>query len=429
VLSFARGAMLVVTLICWILVIYKLRDLSRDPGNRPLRALSLALVAITLSLTIQPIAPWIDQILGLPDLARFMSNCLSLTCATAAQAFLLYMTSDDNVVRRQVRHRWGALGVTVAVMIALLILVPPPVAISDPQVLSREYYPHPYNAPFMYVYLTYLAWSLVQVVILATRYARVAHRPLLRFGLRLIALGAIFGLGYAVVKLLAIATLALWPGSGVVADPPVIIAFTTSILLVLIGTTIPSWGPRIGLDRVWAWATALRDCYRLRPFWSAIHTVLPEIALLPTPTGVRGVATLARDASLRRVRMTVEILDGYASLRPWMSEQILTQAHRAGRESGLVDEQLAAFSEAAVVAGALTARRSGQPPATDADGVPMLPTSVPGDTHASGNDGGAPAQVIWLIQVSRAYRSPMVASVLAQVPPPTVPTVSHESER
>ncbi|PZG07777.1 hypothetical protein C1I95_30665, partial [Micromonospora craterilacus] len=103
--SIVRGAMIVVTLVCWGMSLYKLRDLARDRGNLPLRALCLALLAITLSMTIQPFMPRIDQFLGVLDAARLISNCLSLLCATAAQAFLLYLTSDDAETRRSVRRR------------------------------------------------------------------------------------------------------------------------------------------------------------------------------------------------------------------------------------------------------------------------------------------------------------------------------------
>lgn len=423
--SLIRGAMLVVTLICWCMSLYKLRDLARDPGNRPLRALCLALVAITLSLTTQPFTPGIDQFVGVIDFARVVSNCLTLVSATAAQAFLLYMTSSDAPVRRQVRRRVVALVVTLVGIVALFVVTPPAAGLSDPRVRSGAYYGDPFHAPFMYAYLAYLGWSMAQVVILAPRYARIAQRPLLRLGLRLITVGASFGLGYVAAKLLAVAAGALWPGSALISDAVVVASFTTSILLILIGSTIPSWGPRVGLDRLWGWAAALRDCYRLRPLWTAIHEVVPEIALLPAPRGPRGVGAFVRDASLRRVRMTVEILDGYASLRPWMSGRVFAQARRLAHEAGLVGDRRTATAEAAVIAAALAVRGRGRPAPGDADDVPMLPAGPPTADQVDGSHAGAVAQVSWLIQVARAYRSPAVAAVLAAQPTPSVPQPSE----
>lgn len=422
--SLFRDTMLVVTLICWCMSLYKLRDLARDPANPPLRALCLALVTITVALTVQPFTPTIDQFVGVVDFARVVANCLTLISATAAQAFLLYMTSSDTPVRRQVRRRVIALLATLTAIVILFIATPPAASLSDPRVRGGEYYGDPFNDPFMYVYLAYLGWSMTQVVILAPRYARIAHRPLLRFGLRMITIGASFGLGYVAAKLLAVAAGALWPGSAPITDALVVISFTTSILLILIGSTIPSWGPRVGLDRFWIWGAALRDCYRLCPLWAPIHEVMPEIALLPTPRGLRGFAVLVRDASLRRVRITVEILDGYASLRPWMSGQVFPQAHRAAQEAGLTGEQLAAATEAAVIAAALTYRQRGWPQPADADDVPMLPIGPQPVEQVDHKHTEAVEQVTWLIHVARAYHSSTVDSVLAQLAPP-VPQASE----
>ncbi|MBX7267142.1 hypothetical protein KIF24_14735 [Micromonospora sp. Llam7] len=399
--SILRGAMIVVTLACWGMSLYKLRDLARDPGNRPLRALCLALLAITLSMTIQPFMPGIDRLLGVLDVARLISNSLSLLCATAAQAFLLYLTSDGVQTRRSVRRRGGALLVTVAAMAALSAVTPAAAGLDDPRVRDGEYYGDPFDAPFLYVYLGYLGWSLVQVVILAGRYARIAHRPLLRLGLRLIVGGSLWGLAYVSAKLLAVAVGILRPDWALAADALVVLAFTTSILLVLIGSTIPSWGPMIGLDRLWEWAGALRDYRRLYPLWRRIHEVLPQIALLPPGSGLPGALAVARDASLRRVRITVEILDGYASLRPWMSANVAGHAQRVARQRGLPEQQRAAVVEAAVVGAALRARRAGAPAADETAGRPD-PLAGPG------TELGAADQVTWLAQVARALSTPLV---------------------
>ncbi|MGC4806133.1 MAB_1171c family putative transporter [Micromonospora sp. DT233] len=425
--SLVRGAMVVVTLICWGMSLYKLRDLARDRGNRPLRALCLALIAITLSLTLQPVMPRIDQFVGVPDVARLASNCLSLVCVTAAQAFLLYMTNGDASTRRRVRRQLTALGVTVAAMIVLFLRTPPAVSLSDPRVRTGEYYGEPFHAPFLYVYLAYLAWSLTQVVVLAHRYAGIAHRPLLRFGLRLITAGSLAGLAYVGAKLVAVGVGQLAPGSALITDAVVVVAFTTSILLVLIGSTIPSWGPHVGLDRLWTWARACGDYYRLYPLWARIHDVLPEIALLPRRSGVRGAMSIARNASLRRVRITVEILDGYASLRPWMSAAVAAHAQRAARHRGLRAEQQAAVVEAAVVGAALQARLDGtvaDDASVEAPGIPLGPPREPGT-----GEPGAADQVTWLAQVARAMTTPLVATIIAETTTRAGSTRPQPSER
>ncbi len=427
--SLVRGAMLIVTLICWSMSLYKMRDLARDRGNRPLRALCLALVAITLSLTLQPLMPAIDRFFGVLDVVRLTSNCLSLVCATAAQAFLLYLTSSDASTRRRVRRRLLALTATSATMVILFVSAPPATDVSDPRVLSGEYYGDPFAAPFLYPYLAYLGWSLVQVVILANRYARIAPRPLLRFGLRLIVVGSLWGLAYVAAKLVAVAVSALSPDSALITDAVVVLTFTTSILLVLIGSTIPSWGPRVGLDRLWSWAAALHDYYRLYPLWAQIHAVLPEIALLPPGSGVHGVISIARNASLRRVRITVEILDGYANLRPWISASVFIQAEQRAAEAGLTGDRHAAVVEAAVVGAALSARRAGRPAADHPNDVPQLGIGPQGTTRPDGTNVGAAGQVTWLIQVARAISSSLVAEIISRATSAADHSAPQPSER
>ncbi|MGN9808145.1 MAB_1171c family putative transporter [Micromonospora sp. BQ11] len=257
--------MIAVTLICWGMSLYKLRDLAGDRGNRPLRALCLALIAITISMTLQPLMPKVDQLVGVPDVARLTSNCLSLVCATAAQAFLLYMTSGDVSTRRRVRRRTVALALTITVMIVLFVAIPSEVSLADPRVRSGEYYGEPFHAPFLFVYLAYLGWSLTQVVVLANRYAGIAHRPLLRFGLRMITVGSLWGLAYVAAKLMAVGLGTRSADWALITDAVVVLTFSTSILLVLLGSTIPSWGPRVGCGGPCA----------ARPDWSSTPTPSP----------------------------------------------------------------------------------------------------------------------------------------------------------
>ncbi|MEH0981497.1 MAB_1171c family putative transporter [Micromonospora sp. CPCC 205556] len=398
-ISIVRNLMIGVTLVCWLMSLYKLRDLARAPHYRPLRALCLALVGVTVSLTIQPFMPALDRAIGVLDLGRALANCLTLVSATAAQAFLLHMTGNDERVRRQMRRRTVALTVCVAAIAVLFALTPAGADLDDPRVVSGRYYGEPFDAPFLFVYLGHLGWSVTQVAVLAGRYAREAGRPLLRAGLRMIMAGAAWGLLYVVAKLAAIAAGALWPDSGLISDAVVVFTFTVSILLILIGSTLPSWGPLLRLDRVWGRARAVADHHRLRPLQVAVHRVLPEIALLPEPRGLAGLVAVLRDPYLRRVRATVEILDGYATLRPWMSAAVLTAARDAGRRAGLTGDRLAATVEATVLAAALDARAAGAPPTGDHDELPDLPA---GPADGSGEE--AAGQVAWLIAVARAHR-------------------------
>jgi hypothetical protein len=330
---------------------------------------------------------------------------------TAAQIFLLYLTHDRTSAKRRVQKRVVGLAVILLAIVVIVIATPRSFDVSDPHVSSGDYYRLPFSGAFLYPYLAYLALSLTQLATLQIRYARMTARPLLRFGLRLITAASLWGLGYVAAKLASIAAANFWLGLLPAFDLIVLTSFTMSIILFLVGSTLPSWGPLIGLDRLWAWWSALREIRRLRPLWTAMHNVLPEIALLLPSSGVGGALTTTRDASIRRTRLAVEILDGYAMLRPWMSSSAMDLARRLGQEKGLDGRDLDAAVEAVVVAKALQARQNGQPAAQAGEDVLLLPVHDFPDEEDTAPSG----EVGRIIEVARAYQSKKVSLILAEM--------------
>ena len=76
-----------ITIVCWTLTLYKLYDLVRDRRNLSLRALWLAIMAITLAMTLQPLASTLDKAIGVLDVGRVTANCLTLVSAAGAKRF------------------------------------------------------------------------------------------------------------------------------------------------------------------------------------------------------------------------------------------------------------------------------------------------------------------------------------------------------
>ena len=402
------------TVICWGMALYKLSHLIRDPASRPLRALCLALCAITGSLTAQRLARWLDQLAGALDFGRVTANCLTLLAAAGGQAFLLYLTSADEPVRRRVRRLAAGTATCIAAVIALYAITPPRYPVTDPYVRSGAYYhtPAPLIASYVFVHLGYVAWSCWQITLLARGYARLATRPLLRLGLRLIVAGSVVALVYVAVKL---ANMALWrvaarlPG---LSESIIVVCFTAAILLILVGATIPSWGPLVGLERLVTWLAARRALRELAPLWTALHQVNPQIALLPEPGGWSAPIQLAREARLRLVRRVVEIRDGYLALRPYAEAGAQSAARRHAERAGLDGEVLQAAVEAAVIAVAVARQRAGCPARPDSGRTPLDGAGPAGRTGA----GNPAVEVAWLIQVARAYAaSSVVAATLAEL--------------
>ncbi len=428
----------VLTAICWGMALYKLSHLIRDPGSRPLRALCLALVAITGSLTVQRMASGLDQLFGALDFGRVSANCLTVVAAGGGQAFLLYLTSLDSPTRRRVRRITAITAGCVVAIVVLYAITPPRYRVDDPYVLDGRYYhtPAPLITPYVFVHLGYVAWSCLQITRLAGGYARLATRPLLRLGLRLIVAGSVVSMLYVAVKL---ANMALWrlargvPG---LSESIIVVCFTTAILLILIGSTIPSWGPLIGLDRLVTWVTALYAHRQLAPLWTVLHQANPAIALLAQPRGWSAPIQLARQARLRLVRRVLEIRDGYLALRPYTDARAEPIARRYGERAGLVGDELEIVVEAAVIAVAVGRQRSGQAvPPHPVGGAARQPGSAAditgGDTADDAGGGTAddtagaagaqnPAEeVSWLTGVAAAYAgSPVVAATLAELGQP-----------
>lgn len=410
----------VVALACWLMSVYKVRDLVRDRSNKSLRALWFALIAITAALSAELYATEIDQLIGRAGSTRAIYDCLTLASAASAQAFLLYMTAEDTNARRRVRRRAITMLLCATTIAALFLLIPAPYPVTDPRFRSGSYYdtePSISSAPYVIIYLAYLAWAMTQVVILSHRYARMASRSLLRFGLRLVRNGSVAGVIYAASKLTGFISSSMDRNPPMIVPLVTVMGFTTAILFILVGSTIPSWGPMIGLDRAFATAAILRDYRRLTPLWTDLREVVPTIELFPQSPGMLYLIALLRQPESRLVRRVVEIRDAYLQLRPHLDPRAARIARQRGTTAGLEGEQLEATVEAATIAAAVRAyRQPGPGPCSYGHAAPVLGFgNTEEDSHPSG-------EVAWLIQVTQAYaRSPIVRATLDELAVPAQP--------
>jgi hypothetical protein len=130
---------------------------------------------------------------------------------------------------------------------------------------------------------------------------------------------------------------------------------------------------------------ARRLLRQLRPLHAATLGVFPEVAHLTAP----GVPPTAR---LRLHQMVIEIRDAGLALRPYRDPQVAGAAAAAAQAEGLIGDDVAAASEAAVLASALRARTAGRPMASkpwDTSIVPPIGPDLADEAH-------------WLARVSRA---------------------------
>jgi hypothetical protein len=357
---------------CWVMTGYKLRHLLRDPRNPALRYLCLTLAALSVSLSLDPFDATLDRVAGTRDVGMVIGNCLVVIAANAAQAVLMHFPGTGEDVRRRVYNRNRVMLACVVLLVTVFVLTPRYHGVPTPAAA-------PYTVIYALIYGGYVAWAAAQGAILSLRFARSATQVLLRLGLRLAATGSLLGVCYAAARIVESIV-------GTAVDALITVLYTTTTVVLLVAATIPSWGQRIGLDRAWADLSARRDCQRLQPLWDLVYEAAPEVALLPHPA----------QPPLRRVRMIVEILDGYVRLAPWMS-------------GAAAEVNVDAETGARLLTIAARDRLAGRPPAGERT-VAALPWECETD---------AAAQVARLIRVARALHHLQTA----QTPP--VPVVTE----
>jgi hypothetical protein len=228
-------------LFVWAALAYKLPTLRRNPDDPTLRALCFAFFALGVALTLllPPVYAWTGSVTGIPHLARLLAHLFGVLNGWALQLLLLHLTHDRATARRRARVRHGVLAATTTLMILLFWQARPDSAATD---FLTAYANRPSIVTYLIVFLLYLGYSLFDIGTLSASHSRHARSPLLRTGLRLVALGSLVGLGYPVEKITYVLARLVTPGLPNVEAPLSGIVIVTSVLLVVTGLTLPGWG-------------------------------------------------------------------------------------------------------------------------------------------------------------------------------------------
>lgn len=387
----------------WVAVAYKLPAFRRSPRDPAVRAYWLTLLSLALALTalLPPVYVAIDRLAGVPNLTRLLANSLALVTAWTVQAFLFYLSEPEALARRAVRRRGLTLVGTLALMAGLFIAAP---VDQEAVNFTRRYGDVPFILEYRLVFLAYLAVAAANVARLSWRYAAIADRPSLRLGLRLVAAGGLVSLAYVIHEGLYVMSRRL-DVTYLVSRPEIVTLILVAVAssLMVIGSTMPAWGPHLGIPRVCRWVGHYRSLRRLYPLWRDLYRASPEIALLPPPSRLTDVLTM-HDLGFRLYRRAVEIRDGRLALRPYLEPGIANTACQLCHEAGLDDEEIQAVVEATCLAVAMHAKASGRVPAG------IVPTPAP----PGGSD--LTSEVAVLERVARCYvSSPVVAAVLTRL--------------
>ncbi|MEU3567035.1 MAB_1171c family putative transporter [Kitasatospora sp. NPDC036755] len=369
------------------------------PGKRPPGTLSLSALLACFSVAFSAYQPAVrvlaDSAVAL-DFPRLVSNSATLSAAASVSALLIYLNYSAADARRRVRQRVRLLALAVAIMAVAFAITPSSMVWSAVEqrggLRTLPTSLHVYSV----AYIAYLGYAVYDCLTQTWTRSKASTRTSQRIGLRMTALGCLFALVYAAYK--TINTIAALFGWNAVAGgarctslvTPADCAFSVtapavSVLLITIGLTLPAvlWPVAQFLRHRWERKTAAD----LLPLWRDLTEVSPSVVL----TAIGGSA----ESDLVLHRRVVEVCDGILDLdvhRSRTIERLAAEAVERRGQSGT--ETGAAIVEAAILAAAIEAARTGALPQDD---------PAPQATGEFARAGDLRAEALWLRSVSQQY--------------------------
>ncbi|MEU7673532.1 MAB_1171c family putative transporter [Micromonospora taraxaci] len=379
----------------WIALGYVVR-LQRQHPSQARRAICFGLGAFAAGVTvaIPPIASAIDQVSGLPNLAKVMAHAGALTIYANAEIMLLHFALPPATAAARAR-KW--IWVTASAFLIMVGLFAYTLTYDDPVLLTVEYATNPAVTAYLLIFLLLGLFAYcIDITRLCWGYAKICGRPWLRRGLRVTAVGATFVLLYSTNKIGYL--VAYWAGYQPTGERQIAaVLVTIAALLITIGLTMPAWGPTLRISRRWEDYHSYR---RLEPLWRDLVAAFPELELDPT---LRRRRAAVRDTDYALTRRVAEIRDGRLALRPYMDVRVTALAEQFAKQAGLTAEERQAAVEAAHLACAMQRHRAGQ----------MAAAPQPTD-ELHRPEGGYAGEVAWLTLVTNAYAgSPVVLQTIA----------------
>lgn len=358
----------------------------RVRGNpRPAGAGAMSALLASFALAFASYAPLLTDAAesAVPHVARLLSNSFSLAAATSVLAFLFQLNLHPEEARQRVRRRAVLLAAAVAGMTAMF---------------GAEQLTHhapPFYTLYMLIYIAFLGFTVKDFLQQTWRQSLSARRQAQRVGLRITVAGCLFALlylGYKVTKLVAhglgwASFASHAPCSSLVTPAPCAFSVTApalAVLLITVGLTLPAvaWPVSQFVRRRWE----SRSYETLGSLWQELSSVTPEVVLAAGSGG--------EEPDFLLHRRIIEINDSILALRPYRSIAVQSAAHRAVAPHRRNTLSGAARVEAAILAAAVHAKRSGDDPCLE-QAPPAAGTRTRADSLR--------AETEWLLLVAREY--------------------------
>lgn len=367
-------------LLLWAVSVYKLPALSRssEPALSAYWA-SIAWLAVAMTLLVPPFAGWLDRLAHVTDLAWLLMYAAVLLSGFSATIALMYETPDPRNANRERRRRWGC-SLLIGTLLALFAAGQPTVETAD---FVRAYGAQPATAVFLTIFYAGLSFVCVDMIPRCLAIAR-AVSGLLRLALRGSAGAAALALLYVAYNELVVVQLVTGNSAAILGDPLTLSRLLLLLIVALIGigTSLPDWGPRLGLDRVGPFLSQYADRLRVFGVWYDVRTVVPT-ADVPSPAGrlrplapqrwsrwlgrrraaaLRDLLSL-RDARFQLHRRVMDVTDGRLTLIRNGYEDRAVVEHLLGTLPPQ-DRCGRPAQEAAGLAASIAAKAAGRPPGT-----------------------------------------------------------------
>lgn len=398
------GALYVAAGLAWTAVAFKALDFRRlrEAGSL-IFWLILLFSALAVTALLPPIYVAIDRLTGIPNLARLCGNGSILVASWLVQL----STWKLNYPERPLWPRVRASGLIALIFLATMtvLFVAAPVDGEEAADFTGRYAEEPTIRLYRAVFLGYMGYTAIEFIRLSWRYAGRTTRAMLLLSEHLLILGASLGLAYVLHEvsriLFSLAGLAypIPDAAGITA-----LLLAGALILMISGSTLPTWGRYIGAERPARWLVSYRTHRQLYPLWHAISCAFPQVVLNPPRWDHPLADVLTARLSLRYYRRVIEIRDGYVRLQGLRDPRASRYAAEHCRRARVPEEEREHIIEAVDVAAAL--RSHGLHRKRDASNAP-LPIAG-GETVAD--------DAAHLALVSQQFqRSPIVRATLAEL--------------
>ena len=356
----------IITVACTLCLLYKGRDLVRDPHNHLLRWLwaMILFVDIALFTEIPQVLRYLETTTGVA--AVWFTAPTIAGCAASRSTQLLWLHPDESLsikervedARRKIRI--GLIFYAIAGIAVIGLSIAARGTISPADIRAHAETPEALYAATPLVrdaYLIYVAsgiFTFAGTIVRLARAIKLIDRRWvwLRRGLRVLFHSTVLLLIYSVMcgaYFLAFRIDVTLPRAwwGVA-----MLAVGLGNVGLAVGVSLPALGPR--WDR-------MRSYRRLEGLWLAVRRAAPDV-VLEKPALLFMDAWNPWRSDIRLYRRVIEILDGLQLLRRYLDPDVAIAAERLGREASLLEPDLATTVLAAQLRRAVEDKHSGNTP-------------------------------------------------------------------